>query len=140
MSQSSLSRAAVAVESEQKKESSVSLKSYESTDLRAYLVKYLCRVRALSFGIRPRAGKWTYMRNEFVPLFLAQQFLQVIQEGETFLIWNAGEGIIRVLAFEVDDKFGKFMVFTKLGYRVRECFPANDSGKVSVRFSMSIDC
>lgn len=77
------------------------------------------------------------MRNEFVPLFLAQQFFQVIQKSKTFLVRNAGEGVIRILALEVDDKFGKLMVFTELGYRVRECFPANDSGEVSVRFPMS---
>lgn len=95
---------------------------------------------SLSLRNRFRASKRTYVRNEFVPLFLAQQFLQVIQKSKTFLVRNAGEGVIRILALEVDDKFGKLMVFTEFSYRVRECFPANDSGEVSVRLPMSTGC
>ena len=94
------------------------LNSCESTDLRAYLVKYFSRVRVAVFGDPPYGGQWTYVRDEFIPLFLAQQLLPMIQERETFLIGNAGEGVVGVFTFEVYDKLSEFVVFAELSYRI----------------------
>lgn len=43
------------------------------------------------------------MRDEFVPGFFAEQFLQMVQEMKTLLVRHAGKRIIGILALEVDD-------------------------------------
>lgn len=60
----------------------------------------------------------TYMRNEFIPLLLAEQFLQVVKEGEAFLVRNAGECVVGVFTVEVADQFRELMGLSKLGNRI----------------------
>lgn len=43
------------------------------------------------------------MRDEGVPFVFAEQVLEVVEKGEAFFVGDAGEGVVRVLAFEVHD-------------------------------------
>lgn len=58
------------------------------------------------------------MRDEFVKLLFTEELLQVVQESETFLVWNAGEGIVGIFAFEVNDKLREFVILAVLVDRV----------------------
>ena len=60
----------------------------------------------------------TYVRDEGIPFFFAEQILQVVKEREALLVGNAGERVVRVFAFEVDDQLGEFVVWAELGDRV----------------------
>lgn len=67
-----------------------------------------------------------YMRNEFIPLLLAQHFLQVVKKDEAFLVRNAGKGVIGVFTIEAGDQFCELMGLSKLSNRLRESIPADD--------------
>lgn len=78
------------------------------------------------------------MRDECIPFLLSEQLLEVIEERKAFFIGDAREGIIGVLALEVDDQPRELMVFAKLGYRIRKRFPADDGGEIPMGLSMAI--
>jgi hypothetical protein len=78
-----------------------------------------------------------YVGNKLVPLISANQFLQMVEECRPLFVWDAGERIIWIFAFQVDDQFGKFMRFAKLGDRIRQRFPSDDGGEIAMRFTMS---
>lgn len=48
-------------------------------------------------GLR-QADVRAYMRNELIPFLFAQEFLKMVEECESLLVWNTGEGVIRILA------------------------------------------
>ena len=77
------------------------------------------------------------MRDESIPLFFSDQFLEVVQECETFLVGDAAEGVVGVFAFEVDDEFGEFVVFAELLNRVGEGFPADYGGEVAMGLAVT---
>jgi antitoxin (DNA-binding transcriptional repressor) of toxin-antitoxin stability system len=76
------------------------------------------------------------VRDELVPLLLANQFLQRVQKGEALLIRYRGKAIIRVNVLEVSNELGELMFGTKLVDRVCECLPANDGRKVAELLAM----
>ena len=78
------------------------------------------------------------MRDELVPLLLANQLFQRVQKGEPLFVRYRGKAVIRVDVLEVSDKLGEFMLGTKLVDRVCECFPANDGRKVTELLAMYI--
>lgn len=59
------------------------------------------------------------MGNELVPLGLTYQLLQMAEKGEAFLIRDYGIRIVWVFSFQVNDKFGEFVVLSKLVDSVR---------------------
>lgn len=79
------------------------------------------------------------MRNEFIPFLFAKKLFKMVKKVEAFLVGNAGEGIIWVFSFQVNDQFCEFMVFSKLCDRVRKSLPANYGREITVRFAMSIE-
>lgn len=54
------------------------------------------------------------MRNEFVELGLSDEVLEVEKEVEALLIRDAGECIVGVLALEVGDQLGEFVIMTEV--------------------------
>ena len=58
------------------------------------------------------------MRDELIPLLLADQILEVEQEVEPLLVGNAGECIIRILALEIHHQLGEFVIVTKVVHGV----------------------
>ena len=72
------------------------------------------------------------MGDELVELFDADQFLDVVQEGEALFVGDGAEGVVGVLAFEVRDELGEVVVFAELGDGVGQGFPADDGGEVAV--------
>ena len=78
------------------------------------------------------------MRNEFVPLLLANQFLQRVQKGESLLVWYRGKAVIRVDVLEIRNELGELMFSTKLVDRICKCFPADDGREVAELFAMHI--
>lgn len=61
------------------------------------------------------------MGDELVELGFSNQILEVEQEVEALFVWDAGECIIGILALEIDDELGKFVVGAKVIDRVRQC-------------------
>lgn len=59
-----------------------------------------------------------YMRNEFIPLLFAQNFLQVVKKDEAFLVRNAGKGVLGVFTIEVVDQFCELMGLSILSNRL----------------------
>ena len=43
------------------------------------------------------------MRDEFVELVFADLLFEVVEEGKALFVWDCGEGVVWVFAFEVDD-------------------------------------
>ena len=43
------------------------------------------------------------MRNEFIPFLFAKKLFKMVKKVEAFLVGNAGEGIIWVFSFQVND-------------------------------------
>ena len=78
------------------------------------------------------------MRDEFVETGSGQEFFEVVEEGEAFLVGDAGEGVVRVFASEIDHQFREFVVLAELGDGVRQGFPANYGGEVAERFAVSV--
>jgi len=76
------------------------------------------------------------MGDELVELGLPNQILEVEQEVEALFVWDAGECIIGILALEIDDELGKFVVGAKVIDRVRQCLPPDNGRKVSVFFTV----
>lgn len=66
----------------------------------------------------PGGREKLYMRNKLIPFLLAEHFLQIVKEGEAFLVRNAGEGVVGVFTGQVDDQFREFMGLSKLSYRL----------------------
>lgn len=81
----------------------------------------------------------TYVRNELVKLGLAHEVFQVEEEIEALLVRDAGKRIIRILALEVSDQFGKFMILAKVVHRVLEGLPADNGREVAVGFTVAVD-
>jgi hypothetical protein len=71
------------------------------------------------------------MRDELVPLLLANQFLERVEKGEALFIRYRGKAVIRVNVLEISNELGELMFGAKLVDCVRECFPANDGREVS---------
>jgi hypothetical protein len=67
-----------------------------------------------------------YVWDKLVPLFTADKTVQVIEEVEALLIGDAREGIIRVLALQINHQLGKFVVCTKEFHALFEGLPSND--------------
>lgn len=79
----------------------------------------------------------TYMRDELVPLLLADQVLEVEQEVKPFLIGNAGECIVRILALEIHHQLGEFVIVSKVFHGVGQRFPSDDGREMTVRLAMN---
>ena len=75
------------------------------------------------------------MWDEGVPFLLTEELLQVVEEGEALLVWDAGECIVGIFTFQVWDQLGELVVFAKLGNAVTERFPADDGAEVAVFFA-----
>ena len=60
----------------------------------------------------------SYKGNELVPFLFAQQLLEMVEEDEPFLVWNARESVIGVFALKIDDHLGKLMLCSKICNRV----------------------
>ena len=61
----------------------------------------------------------------------------MVEEGEAFLVRDAGKGVVRVFALEVGDEFGEFVLFAEVVDGVGEGFPAYDGGEIAGGFSMT---
>jgi hypothetical protein len=51
------------------------------------------------------------MRDEFVKMLPADEFLKVVEKMETFLVWNGAESIIWVNALVADNQFRELVVW-----------------------------
>lgn len=66
------------------------------------------------------------MGNELVEFRFSNEILKVEQEVEPLLIWDARESVIGVLALQISDQLGEFVVGTKMFHGIRESLPADD--------------
>lgn len=66
------------------------------------------------------------MRNEFVKLGLSHKVLEMEEKVEPLLVRDTGEGIVRVLALQIDHQLSEFMVVAKAFNGISERLPAND--------------
>ena len=71
-----------------------------------------------------------------VEFLLADQPLDVIQEMETLLVRDAREGIIGILALEVEDQFREVVVLSILLDRVAQRLPPDDGREVAPRVAV----
>lgn len=78
------------------------------------------------------------MGNELIKLIFPYQILKIEEKNEPFFIRNARERIIRILALQINDQFGKVVVRTELLDRVSQGLPSNDGREVPVRLAMPI--
>lgn len=77
------------------------------------------------------------MRDEAVEFLLSYKCFQVEKEVKSFLVGDAGESIIGVLALEVRDQFSELVVMPKMLHGVSKCFPTYNGGEVSICLPMS---
>ena len=80
------------------------------------------------------------MRDEFIPFLFSQQFLEVVEECKTFLVGDAGEGVVGVFIFQIDYESCKVMAGAEVVDRVRQGFPADDCGEVAMGFTVAVYC
>ena len=77
------------------------------------------------------------MRDELVELGLSNEVLEVEQEVEAFLVRDARESIVRVLALEIHNELGELVVVSEVLNGISEGFPSNDSREMAVSFAMN---
>ena len=58
------------------------------------------------------------MRDEFIPFFLPNLLLEVVEKSETLFVRDGRKGVIWILAFEVGDQLREFMVWAEIFDRV----------------------
>ena len=80
------------------------------------------------------------MRDELVPFFDTNYFFQETEERITFFIRDRRKGIIRILAFKVNNHLCKLVVGTEVLDGIFKCFPANDGREITLRLAMDCGC
>lgn len=78
------------------------------------------------------------MRNEFVKLGLSNKVFQVEEEVEAFLVGNARESVIGILALQVGDQFGELVVVAEVIHGVGEGLPADNGREVAVCLAVTV--
>jgi hypothetical protein len=78
-----------------------------------------------------------YVRNELVKLGLSNKVLEVKQEIKALLVRNAGECIVGVFAFEINNELGELVVVSKVFDGVSQGFPSNDGREVAVGLAVN---
>lgn len=79
----------------------------------------------------------TYVGDELVKLGLSNQVLEVEQEVEALLVWDAGERIVGILALEVHNELGELVVISEVLNGIYQGFPSNDGREVAVSFAVN---
>ena len=66
------------------------------------------------------------MGDKLIPFLSPNLLFEIVKEGETLLVRDSRESIVRIFPLEVDYQLCEFMTLSKLAYGVRQRFPAND--------------